>query len=126
MELLNLKDILQKLTADREKMIEENDKVLVEVLCCHNSCWLSVVVIVVVSFAAAVIFVVVVVVAMIVICALVLSYSMQIKRDLDQFVSEKITLVAELDDRKVLLDSTQIQFQVSRQCSLVSQFNLIM
>ena len=60
MELLNLKDILQKLTADREKMIEENDKVLVEVLCCHNSC-VYVVVIVVVSFSAAVIFVVVVV-----------------------------------------------------------------
>ena len=47
---------------------------------------------------------------------------MQIKRDLDQFVSEKISLVAELDDRKVLLDSTQMQFQVSRQYSLVWQF----
>jgi hypothetical protein len=30
-ELLNLKDILQKLTTDRGKMIEENDKVLLEV-----------------------------------------------------------------------------------------------
>ncbi len=31
MELLNLKDVLQKVTADREQMIKENDKVLVEV-----------------------------------------------------------------------------------------------
>ena len=31
MELLSLKEILQKLTADREKMIAENDKVLEEV-----------------------------------------------------------------------------------------------
>lgn len=30
-ELLNVKDVLQKLTADREKMIQENDKVLLEV-----------------------------------------------------------------------------------------------
>ena len=37
MELLNLKDVLQKVTADREQMIKENDKVLVEVyidMCC--------------------------------------------------------------------------------------------
>ena len=31
MELLNVKDILQKVTVDREKMIQENDKVLSEV-----------------------------------------------------------------------------------------------
>lgn len=37
---------------------------------------------------------------------------LEIKRDLDQFVSEKISLVTELDDRKVLLDCTQIQMQV--------------
>jgi hypothetical protein len=30
-ELLSLKDILKKVTADREKMIAENDKVLAEV-----------------------------------------------------------------------------------------------
>ena len=55
----------------------------------------------------------------------VLSYLLQIKRDLDQFVSEKISLVAELDDRKVLLDSTQIQMQVQGStvyCSSVRQF----
>ena len=75
--------------------------------CCCYFCFTSVVVIVVIFL------------------CWVVSYLLQIKRDLDQFVSEKISLVAELDDRKVLLDSTQIQMQVQGStvyCSSVRQF----
>ena len=55
----------------------------------------------------------------VVVSSLVLNiYFQQIKRDLGQFASDKISLVAELDDRKVLWDCTQIHLQV--QGSVVS------
>jgi hypothetical protein len=49
----------------------------------------------------------------VVVSSLVLNiYFQQIKRDLGQFASDKISLVAELDDRKVLWDCTQIHYKV--------------